>query len=84
MKKLILILSLITSFAFAGVLEESYKIYPLNAENLFLNAKKLESNFDRNITFYEFKKLAKKFLKEKKLEDFEVASDGRITKINNF
>ena len=38
MKKLILILSLITSFAFAGVLEESYKIYPLNAENLFLNA----------------------------------------------
>ena len=37
MKKLILILSLLTSFAFAGVLEESYKIYPLNAENLFFN-----------------------------------------------
>lgn len=55
-----------------------------NTQNLFLNAKKLESNYDKNITFYEFKKLAKKFLKEKKLEDFEVASDGRITKINNW
>lgn len=53
-------------------------------QNLFLNTKKLESNFDKNITFYEFRKLAKKFLKEKKLEDFEVASDGRITKINNW
>lgn len=56
-------------------------------QNIFLNTKKLESNFDKNITFYEFKKLAKKFLKEekeKKLEDFEVASDGRITKINNW
>lgn len=56
-------------------------------QNLFLNAKKLESNFDRNLTFYEFKKLAKKFLKEekeKKIEDFEVASDGRITKVNNW
>lgn len=41
-----------------------------------------------NISFYNFKKLAKNFLKkkekEKKLEDFEVASDGRITKINNW
>ena len=37
-----------------------------------------------NISFYRFKNLVKKFLKEKKLEDFEVASDGRITKINNW
>lgn len=57
-----------------------------NTQNLFLNAKKLESNFDRNLTFYEFKKLAKKFLKKEKekLEDFEVANDGRITKVNNW
>lgn len=58
-----------------------------DTQNLFLNAKKLESNFDKNITFYEFRKLAKKFLKEekeKKLEDFEVAGDGRINKINNW
>ncbi|MBQ7287720.1 MAG: hypothetical protein IJW73_08180 [Candidatus Gastranaerophilales bacterium] len=37
MKKLILILALLTSISFAGVLEDSYKIYPLNAENLFLS-----------------------------------------------
>jgi hypothetical protein len=41
-----------------------------------------------NISFYNFRKLAKNLLKkkekEKKLEDFEVANDGRITKINNW
>jgi len=40
-----------------------------------------------NISFYNFKKEAKKILKKEekeKLEDFEVASDGRITKINNW
>ena len=42
----------------------------------------------KNISFYNFKKLAKNLLKkeekEKKLEDFEVASDGRIIKVNNW
>ena len=38
MKKLVLILALLTSISFAGVLEESYKTYPMNAENLFLSA----------------------------------------------
>lgn len=40
----------------------------------------------KNISFYNFKKEANKILKEeeKKLEDFEVASDGRITKVNNW
>ena len=45
-------------------------------------------NYYKNISFYRFKKLAKKFFKEeekeKKLEDFEVASDGRIIKVNNW
>ena len=40
----------------------------------------------KNINFYQFKKQTKKFLKEKEkqLPDFEVASDGRIIKINNY
>lgn len=40
----------------------------------------------KDINFYQFKKQTKKFLKEKEkqLPDFEVASDGRITKINNW
>ncbi len=38
MKKIILIFSLLTSFAFASVLEESYKIYNYDADVAFLGA----------------------------------------------
>lgn len=44
------------------------------------------TTYNKDINFYQFKKQTKKFLKEteEKLPDFEVAEDGRITKINNW
>ena len=44
------------------------------------------TTYNKDINFYQFKKQTKKFLKEieEKLPDFEVAEDGRITKINNY
>lgn len=50
---------------------------------IFCSTKNITIDY-KDINFYQFKKQTKKFLKEKELPDFEVAEDGRITKINNF
>lgn len=52
---------------------------------IFCSTKTITTDY-KDINFYQFKKQTKKFLKEteEKLPDFEVAEDGRITKINNY
>ena len=59
---------------------------------IFCSTKTITTEY-KDINFYNFKKQTEKFLKEKEkkdketeeeLPDFEVASDGRITKINNY
>lgn len=49
----------------------------------FMSTSIIDKNY-KDINFYNFKKQTKKFLKEKQLPDFEVASDGRIIKVNNY
>lgn len=60
-------------------------IVKYNNNDYFYSTDTIEID-NKNINFYQFKKYTKKFLKEKEkqLPDFEVASDGRITKINNW
>lgn len=50
---------------------------------IFCSTKNITTDY-KDINFYNFKKQTKKFLKEKQLPDFEVAENGRITKINNW
>lgn len=38
MKKLILTFCLLTSFALAGIFEDSFKLYPMSADNLYMHA----------------------------------------------
>lgn len=54
-------------------------------KKFFYSTKNIRTDY-KDINFYNFKKQTKKFLKEKeeKLPDLEVASDGRITKVNNY
>lgn len=61
--------------------EERIVKYCVN--NCFCSTQNVETDY-KDINFYNFKKQTKKFLKEKELPDFEVAEDGRITKINNW
>ncbi len=61
------------------------RIVKYHITNCFYPTKIITTDY-KDINFYNFKKHTKKFLKEKEkqLPDFEVAEDGRITKINNF
>ena len=69
--------------------EERIVKYCVN--NCFCSTQNVKTDY-KDINFYQFKKQTKKFLKEieekekvkEEVPDFEVASDGRIIKINNF
>lgn len=61
------------------------RIVKYNNNDYFYSSDTIKTDY-KDINFYNFKKQTKKFLKEKEIQlpDFEVAEDGRITKINNF
>lgn len=47
MKKLALIIALLSSIVFATIFEDSFKIYPVEADNLYMNALSAINSSDR-------------------------------------